>query len=168
MNRQPATPQPAAPMQPTLTRPIGNAAEAQQVIGHLNEIMDALIGVVEEETKLVRAGRLSEVKRLGEQKTDLSRLYLADTARLQASQPFLAKTVPGVLKVLRERHDTFRAMLQVNLTVLATAHAVAEGIVRGVSEEINRQAAPTLYGASGRQTVPDKRNAKPLAISRVL
>ena len=165
---QQQTASPNAPLQPTLARPIGNQAEAQQVIGHLNEIMDALIGVVEEETKLVRAGRLSEVKRLGDQKTDLARLYLADTARLQASQPFLAKAVPGVLKVLRERHDTFRSMLQVNLTVLATAHAVAEGIVRGVSEEITRQAAPSIYGASGRQTAPDKRNATPLAVSRVL
>ena len=107
--------------------------------------MDALIGVVEEETKLVRAGRLTEVKRLGGQKTDLARLYLADTARLQASQPYLAKAAPGVLKVLRERHNTFRAMLQVNLTVLATAHAVAEGIIRGVSSEINRQAAMIGY-----------------------
>lgn len=168
MNRQPATPQPAAPLQPTLTRPIGDTAEAQQVIGHLSDVMDALIGVVEEETKLVRAGRLSEVKRLGGQKTDLARLYLADTARLQASQPYLAKAAPGVLKVLRERHNTFRSMLQVNLTVLATAHAVAEGIIRGVSNEINRQAAPTIYGASGRQTAPDNRNARPLAVSRVL
>jgi hypothetical protein len=168
MNRQPATPQPAAPLQPTLTRPIGDAAEAQQVISHLSQIMDALIGVVEEETKLVRAGRLSEAKRLGEQKTDLARLYLADAARLEASQPYLAKAVPGVLKLLRERHDTFRSLLQVNLTVLATAHSVAEGIIRGVSEEINRQAAPTIYGASGRQTAPDKRGAKPLAVSRVL
>jgi hypothetical protein len=168
MNRQPATPEPTAPLQPTLTLPIGDPAEAKQVIGHLSDVMDALIGVVEEETKLVRAGRLSEVKRLGGQKTNLARLYLADAGRLQASQPYLAKAVPGVLKVLRERHNTFRAMLQVNLTVLATAHAVAEGIIRGVSEEINRQAAPATYGASGRHAVPDKRNARPLAVSRVL
>jgi hypothetical protein len=155
-------------MQPTLVQPIADPAEAQQLIGRLSDVMDALIGVVEQETKLVRAGRLMEVTELGERKTDLARLYLADTARFQASQPYLAKTAPGVLKVLRERHDTFRSMLQVNLTVLATAHAVAEGIIRGVSEEINRQASPTTYGASGRHQAPDNRNARPLALSRVL
>ena len=161
--------QPAvATMQPTLARPIENPAEAQQVIGHLSDVMDALIGVVEQETQLVRAGRLTEVVRLGGHKADLARLYLADTARLQASQDYLSEAVPGVLPVLRERHNTFRAMLQVNLTVLATAHAVAEGIIRGVSEEINRQSAPQIYGASGRQKLPDNRNARPLALSRVL
>lgn len=162
------TTQTNAPLQPTLTRPIDSPNEAQQVIGHLSDVMDALIGVVEEETRLVRAGRLTEAARLRPEKTNLARLYLADTARLQASQAYLAKTIPGVLRVLRERHNTFRSMLQINLTVLATAHAVAEGIIRGVSDQINRKATPQTYGASGRQTAPTPRGAQPLAVSRVL
>jgi hypothetical protein len=158
----------AAPLQPTLTRPIADQAEAQHVIGHLSDVMDALLGVIDEETRLVRAGRVSEVGRLEGQKTNLARLYLADTARLQVSQPYLANTVPNVLKVLRERHNTFRAMLQINLTVLATAHAVAEGIIRGLAAEVNRKAAPQVYGASGRQTAPAPRMAQPLTLSRTL
>lgn len=156
------------PLQPTLTRVIDNQAEAQRVIGHLSDVMDALIRIVEEETKLVRAGRLTEVARLRPEKTDLARRYLADTARLQASQAYLAKAVPGVLRVLRERHTTFRNMLQINLTVLATAHAVAEGIIRGVSEEINRKSTPQTYGASGRKSAAYAGRAQPLAVSRVL
>jgi len=156
------------PQEAALPRPIDSQNEAQQVIGHLSDVMDALTGVVEEETKLVRAGRLTEVARLHGDKTDLARLYLADAARLQASQGYLSKALPGVLRVLRERHNTFRSILQINLTVLATAHAVAEGIIRGVSQEINRKAAPQVYGASGRQTAPSPRAAQPLAVSRVL
>jgi len=165
---QQQTPTPNAPLQPTLARPIGDQAEAQQVIGHLSDVMDELLGLVEEETKLVRLGKLTEVARLEGKKTGLARHYLADTARLQASQPYLTKTVPGVLQVLRERHNTFRAMLQINLTVLATAHAVAEGIIRGVSEELNRKSMPQTYGASGRHTAPPVRNAQPLTLSRSL
>jgi len=168
MQQQPGAPRASNPMQPTLVRPIGTQAEAQQVIGHLSDVMDALLGLVEEETQLVRVGRLTDVARLAEKKAGLARLYLTDIARLQASQPYLSKMVPGVLQVLRERHNTFRAMLQINLTVLATAHAVAEGIIRGVSDEINRNAAPQVYGASGRQSVPPPRTAQPLALSRVL
>ena len=156
------------PMKPTLARPVAEPAEAQAVIGHLSDVMDALLGVVEEETQLVRLGKLTEIARLEPKKANLARLYLADTARLQASQPFLAKAVPGVLGVLRERHNTFRAMLQTNLTVLATAHAVAEGIVRGVSAEINRNAAPQTYGATGRHVAPRARSALPLSVSRSL
>jgi hypothetical protein len=164
----PAPNVPNVPLQPTLARPIADQAEAQQVIGHLSDVMDGLLGLVEQETKLVRQGKLSEVARLEGKKTGLARLYLADTARLQASQPYLTRTVPGVLHVLRERHNTFRAMLQINLTVLATAHAVAEGIIRGVCDEMNRQSAPQTYGSSGRHTPPPKRTAQPLTLSRSL
>ena len=38
-------------------------------------------------------------------------------------------------------HNTFRDLLQTNLTVLATAHAVSEGIIRGVSGELCTQAS---------------------------
>ena len=55
---------------------------------------------------------------------------------------------------LRQRHDLFRAVLQMNLTVLATAHAVSESIMRGVSAELARKATPQAYGASGRATAP--------------
>ncbi len=168
MQQQQGADQAPSPAQPTLVRPIADQAEAQQVIGRLSDVMDALLAVVDEETKLVRLGRLTDVVKLVDNKTNLARLYVADVARLQASQRYLAKTVPGVLQVLRERHNTFRAMLQINLTVLATAHAVAEGIIRGVSAEINRSAAPQVYGASGRQAVPPPRSAQPLAVSRVL
>jgi flagellar biosynthesis/type III secretory pathway chaperone len=166
MQQQPANTSP--PMQPTLVRPITDQADAQQVVGHLSDVMDSLLQLVQEETHLVRLGRLTEVSRLAEKKAKLARLYLADTARLQASQPYLAKTVPAVLRILHERHNTFRGMLQINLTVLATAHAVAEGIIRGVADEINKAAAPQVYGASGSRTAPSPRNAQPLAVSRVL
>jgi len=149
-------------------RPIGSPAEAQQVIGHLSDVMDALLGVVEQETKLVREGHLSQVARLEAKKTELARLYLADTARLQASGPYLAKTLPAVLDALRQRHNTFRALLQLNLTVLATAHAVSEGIIRGVSDELTRKSAPQTYGASGRHNLPNARHAQPMAVSRSL
>jgi hypothetical protein len=59
-------------------------------------------------------------------------------------------------------------VLQINLTVLATAHAVSESIMRGVSEELARKAQPQAYGASGRAMAPAKGNAPPLTVSRVL
>jgi hypothetical protein len=161
-------PQTSVALQPTLVRPIDSQAEAQQVIGHVNEIMDALLGLIEEETSLVRLGKLTDAARLEGRKSNLARLYIADTTRLQTSQSYLSKAVPGVLRELRERHNTFHAKLQVNLTVLATAHAVAEGIIRGLADEVNRNAAPQTYGASGRHNVPPARSAQPIAVSRVL
>jgi hypothetical protein len=147
---------------------VGSMQEAATLITHLIDVMDAMLVVVEDETKLVRAGKLSAAARLVPTKHQLSQLYVADTQRLKASQPFIAHTAPNVLAALRKRHDEFRATLQMNLTVLATAHAVSEGIMRGVSDELARKSSPAVYGASGRTATPGVRHAQPLALSRTL
>ena len=59
-------------------------------------------------------------------------------------------------------------MLQKNLIVLATTHAVSEGIVRRLSGDLARKTAPQVYGATGRATAPHPRHGRPLAISRKL
>lgn len=148
--------------------PVTSITEAHDLVSHFSEVMDTLLGFIEEETRLVREGKLSEVARLEPRKADLARLYVADTERLKVSKPFLVDTMPDLLKALRDRHDNFRALLQINLTVLATAHAVSEGIMRGVSEEVSRNSAPQVYGASGRAATPSRRHAQPLTVSRVL
>ena len=69
----------------------------------------------------------------------------------------------GEIDALHQRHDLFHALLQINLTVLATAHAVSEGIMRGVHDEVTRKSAPQTYGASGRPAAPPRSAAQPLA-----
>jgi hypothetical protein len=80
----------------------------------------------------------------------------------------MSQAAPDLLAALHRHHDTFRAMLQVNLTVLATAHAVSEGIVRGVNGEMQRRAAPSTYTSSGNRSATGTRHAAPLALSRTL
>jgi hypothetical protein len=148
--------------------PIGSVGEAEQVITHLQEIMDSLIATVEEETARVRAGQLHEAAELEASKSELARQYTADTGRLVASKAFVAEALPDALEALRRRHDTFNALLQINLTVLATAHAVSEGIIRGVSSELARKQTPSSYGSSGRASVPNAKVSPPMAICRTL
>jgi len=150
------------------SRAVSNTAEAEVLMKHLMDVMDALLGVVEEETGLVRAGNIVGAMKLEAMKAELSRLYLADAARLKASERFLKRSMPDLFSALRQRHDLFHALLQMNLTVLATAHAVSESIMRGASDELARRATPHAYGASGRASVPPPTSLQPLAISRVL
>ena len=161
MNGEPNTAKPAP-------RPIQSAAEGENLVRHLLAAMDALVATVEQETALVRAGKLKDAVALEATKSELARLYVADTAQVKANLPALSKQVPDLLAALRRQHNTFNALLQINLTVLATAHAVSEGIVRGVSGEMARKSAPQTYGASGRAGVPGRGTAHPLAISRTL
>ena len=155
--------QPAAPA-PAIATPV----EARKLAQELMEVMSALLGIIERETELVRAGKVREAIALEDQKGELSRRYMAAVERLKNSQKYLAQVSPELLTTLRRHHDTFRAMLQVNLTVLATAHAVSEGIVRGVNTEIQRRNIPNTYTASGQRAAPGPRNMTPLAVSRSL
>lgn len=148
--------------------PIASVGEAEQAIENLNTITDQLVTTIEEETKHVRAGRLSAAAELGEAKAELSRRYTAESLRLIANRALIAGNLPDAFATLRERHVAFQALLQTNMTVLATAHAVSEGIIRGVSGELARKRAPTTYGASGRATMPSPRANQPIAICRSL
>ena len=147
---------------------IGSSGEARQVIENLERIMDALLATVEDETRLVRAGHLSDAAALESAKAELAGEYLAVTERLKASKEMIGTILPETLDALRRRHDTFHALLQINLTVLATAHAVSEGIIRGVSDELARKQVPQTYGATGKPSAPARKISQPLAISRNL
>ena len=146
--------------------PITSVGEAEQVIANLNRIMDRLMQTVEEETARVRSGQLRAPAELDEAKVELARLYAAETDRVKSAKTIIAQALPEVLAALRKRHDAFQALLQTNLTVLATAHAVSEGIIRGVSGELARKQSPSTYGATGRANAPSSKSSQPLAISR--
>jgi hypothetical protein len=147
---------------------IETAAEAENLVRHLAAAMDALVATVEEETGLVRAGKLKDAARLEATKAELTRLYVADAAQVKANAAVLKREVPDLLAALRKQHDTFNALLQINLTVLATAHAVSEGLIRGAAAEVARRSAPQTYGNSGRPTLPPRGMAQPVSVSRTL
>jgi len=159
-------PQPRETPAPILTA--ATASDARKLAENLMDVMSALLGVIERETELVRAGKLREAMALEPDKTDLSRRYVRAVEHLNVSQPFLSQTAPELLTTLHRHHDLFRAMLQINLTVLATAHAVSESIVRGVNAEIQRRNIPNTYTAAGRRATPGPRHMTPLAVSRSL
>ena len=130
--------------------------------------MDALLNIVEDETALVREGRLAEVQRLEPAKSALARDYMMDTAQLEASRALSCAMHAERPEGIPHRHDQFRALLQVNLTVLATVHAVSEGFVRGVSIEMQRRKLSHGYTAAGQRRRPIPRHSAPLTLSRSL
>jgi hypothetical protein len=163
MNQHPTPRQAPAPAAPAAT-----PGDARKLAEGLMDVMSTLLGVIERETELVRAGKLREAMALEPKKTELSRRYVGAIGLLKASQRYLSQTAPELHNTLHRHHDTFRAMLQVNLTVLATAHAVSESIVRGVNAEMQQRNIPNTYTAAGRRATPGPRHMTPLAVSRSL
>ena len=88
--------------------------------------------------------------------------------RMKASGKLLSRLAPQDVGQLARRHELLQGLLKTNLMVLATAHAVSEGIMRRLSGDLARKACPQGYGASGRATAPDPKRAQPLALSRTL
>lgn len=165
MNHFNASRQPMQAQRPN-TAP-GNT-EARKLAEGLMDAMSALLALIERETELVRAGKVREAMTLESKKQELSRNYVGAVSQLKANQAELAKSAPELLSTLHRHHDAFRAMLQVNLTVLATAHAVSESVVRGVNAEIQKRNVPNTYTAAGRRAAPGPRHITPLAVSRSL
>ena len=163
MNQHPQPRETPAPVLKAAT-----AGDARKLAEDLMDVMSALLGIIERETELVRAGNVREAMQLEEQKSELSGRYMVAVESLKNAQKYLTQVSPELLTTLRRHHDTFRAMLQINLTVLATAHAVSEGIVRGVNTEIQRRNIPSTYTAAGQRAVPGPRHIKPLSVSRSL
>jgi hypothetical protein len=162
MNQHPQRQAPAS-------RPVASTpAEARKLAEDMVEVMSGLLAIIERETELVRAGKVREALRLEEQKTALSRRYMVAVENLKNAQAQLKLVAPELLATLRRHHETFRAMLQINLTVLATAHAVSEGIVRGVNAEVQRNNMPNAYTAAGQRATPSPRQVRPIAVSRTL
>jgi hypothetical protein len=157
----------AAAQQQPAPQAINTPAEARQLAAHFAQTMEALVEVIEEETRLVRSGHAQATASLEQRKSELSRTYLMQAARAKASRAFMRQHTPDLLTDLRERHERFRALLQINLTVLATAHAVSEGLVRGVSGEMARKSAPQTYTAYGRNASAPAA-VPPMAVSRQL
>lgn len=159
----------AAQLKPaTMVVSAATPTEARMVAATLLDAMTTLLAVIERETELVRAGNVREAMTMEPRKSELSRRYAGAIMHLKLSQPYMAKVTPDLLKALHQHHELFRGLLQVNLTVLATSHAVTEGIVRGVNAEVQRRNVPQTYNAYGQRNQPGPRNITPIAVSRSL
>ncbi|AXS42658.1 flagellar protein FlgN [Breoghania sp. L-A4] len=111
--------------------------------------MNSLLMAIEEETALVRAGKLSEAGDLQPRKADLMQTYIAMMNRTRSNSVALGNLAPDAVTALRSRHSEFQAVLKINLAVLSTAREVAEGLVRTVAKCVGTIQPPKTYGRAG-------------------
>ncbi len=149
-------------------KPIATAAEAESLIDELTALIEKLSSLLQQETALVRTGRVRSAVAIEPVKKELAgRLYTV-SERAKANAKLIARVAPARCAALDKVQEAFRAVLQKNLIVLATAHGVSEQIVRRLSGELAKKASPCVYGASGRAVAPNPKHGRPLAVSRTL
>ncbi len=141
--------------------------EARALVGEFEGSLTALLATIEEETTLVKAGRLYAATDLVPRKNEQLGRYLQLRTRLKGQIGAVTRVVPGAADRLREVHLAGQEALRANLAVLSIAREVAEGIVRNVATAVGRAAAPTTYG---RNATPPVRiaGARGIAVDRRL
>ncbi len=148
--------------------PITTKAQAEGAIDDLTALIEQLSGIVQRETVLLQAGHVRDAAEIEPTKKELAgRLYAAGEM-LRANTKFVLLAAPARCGALKTAQEAFRTVLQKNMIVLATAHAVSEGIVRRLSGELAKKASPQVYGATGRTIAPNPKHGRPLAISKTL
>jgi hypothetical protein len=127
--------------------PIASPRDAERLAEKLIGLMAVLEDVVGRETDLLRAARLKDATALAQAKTDAARDYVHGLEALKTNAIALARWAPGSVDQLRKAQSRLSDALAVNMTVLATARSVSEGIVRSLASELAAPRTLNTYGA---------------------
>ncbi len=151
---------------PTNVRVVGRE-DAERLIAGVLATMGDLEKILENETAHVRVGRLREGLAEEAKKNELATAYMRGLETVKANAIALARFAPAALEKLKGAHAGFGRTVETNQTVLATARAVSEGLMKGVAEEMSRLARPQGYGPAGPQPTRHPKS-EPLVVSKRL
>lgn len=156
-----------APRQPEAPR-VATRPEAAALVRSVVATMADLSGVLEAETAHVRVGRLREGLAQEERKAALTGEYLRGLQAVKANAVALARVAPDLVEELKRTHARFDGVVATNRTVLATARAVSESIVKGIVETLNQRERPATYGPGAALSTRPAVRSEPLVLSRNL
>ena len=141
---------------------VRDRGEAERFVSGLLAAMHALQAVLAEETTHLSAGRIGLGLAREADKSALAATYLRGLEHLKANAVALARFAPEALSDLKTSHAAFQEAVARNQAVIATARAVAEGLIRTLSDEMSRKTRPATYGAPSPGRPPA---ARPLLFS---
>jgi len=141
--------------------------DAERLIADVLATMGDLEKVLHNETAHVRVGRIRDGLAEEAKKSELASAYMRGLESVKANAIALARFAPEALQKLKAAHGAFGRAVETNQTVLATARAVSESLMKGVAEEMNRLSRPQGYGPAGPQA-PRLARSEPLVLSKSL
>lgn len=127
---------------------LGGREAAESFVGSLIATMAALEAVLRREADHLAAGRVRAGLSEEREKTSLAARYLRDLEYLKSNAVALARFAPDAVARLKRAHHGFRAVVEQNQAVVATARSVSEGLIKSVAEDVARQRRPRSYGSA--------------------
>ena len=142
--------------------------EADRLIASVLGTMGELEKVLANETAHVRVGRIREGLAEEARKSELASAYMRGLEVVKGNAIALARFAPDALERLKTAHAAFSQVIEANQTVLATARAVSENLLKSVADEVGRLSAPQGYGPAGPHGARPPVKTEPLLISKRL
>jgi hypothetical protein len=143
---------------------VSKPEEAQALIHSAIDALDRLEPLIEEETRLFKAGKVREALGMAVEKNEAAQLYTRCLESLKTNAIAIGRFQPDTLDSLRGRHEEFSSKMALNMAVVATARTVSEGLLRNLADAVGQNAAPKTYI---RGKLAGKPGTAPLAISKV-
>lgn len=141
---------------------------ATDLCGIALSTLDRLVTILNQETLLLRTGRLKEAGELTTEKTRLAQDYMGFARSVQRVLPRLRVEAPAMVEAMRVRHEQFATQMAENLRVIATARAVTEELLTDVATAMSASQRPKTYGAAGTMTGQPPVAATGVSINRAL
>jgi cell division septum initiation protein DivIVA len=141
---------------------------AEQLCTSAEAALSALVDVMNQETTLLRAGRLLQAGQLTADKTRLAQDYVTFARAVQRQTPRLNAEAPVALARLRAGHESLATQMAENLRVLATAKSVTEDVLSDVARTVGQQNRAKTYGTAGKVAADPAASARGIAVNRAL
>jgi hypothetical protein len=130
--------------------------------------LESLVVILNQETTLLRAGRMRAAGELTAEKTRLAQDYMGFARSVQRQAARLRAEAPALVDDLFARHDRLATQMAENLKVIATARAVTEDLLSDVAKAMTERSRPKTYGANGAITGQPPQPASGVSINRAL
>jgi hypothetical protein len=142
--------------------------EAERLVGAVLATMADLERLLQAETAQIRVGRIRDGLAEEARKSELATTYLRGLETVKANAVALARFAPDAVERLRKGHAGFGRVVEANQTVVATARAVSESLIKSLSDEVNRAARPQTYAPARPAAAAYGPRNEPLVISKRL
>lgn len=144
---------------------VSKPEEAQALVSSALAALDTLEPLIEEETRLFKAGRMREALGFAVDKNAAAQKYTLCLEALKNNAIAIGRFQPDDLETLRARHEAFSSKMALNMAVVATARTVSEGLLRELADVVGQNATPKTYARGG---INRKPGTAPLALSRAI
>jgi hypothetical protein len=166
----------SSPMSPTMTQPatpsaprIDTPEAAERLCSRIAEAVSELVGLLDRETGLLRAGKPQDIVALHARKAALGNTLALDMDALRQDAEFVRMAVPGQIEALRAQQAAFERSLLANQEALAAMKAVSEALLRTIAgKAAERRAGPETYGKDAAIGVAPPLRPAAISVDRTL